>query len=868
MSQDRSAALDHLLHSKPARDDVGLPVTTRIQELPLNALSWENFERLCTRLVATDHEIVECHRYGLSGDTQLGVDIIAYRRADAVSERVCVAYQCKRWQEMSAADLGRIVQDLAYPADRYVVMISLPATTAMRDVVARRPDVDLWSSENISNRLKHHAALVEDFFGSHWREAFCGSWGQATYTPPPPPDLDADPPDRGPLPPGSPVPFAPNALFTGRTEALKTLARTLLHDQAPTTLITQAIHGMGGIGKTQLAVEFAYRYGLFFHGVHWIHAAQPEGIGVEIAACGAAMSLPRWPDEQPEQIARTLQEWSQGEPRLVVLDNLEDIPAAREWLARLSSAPVRLLLTARRSDWPADLGLSSLGLVVFTACESRAFLRGCLPEPRPSAEELDALAERLGCLPLALELAGRYLAHVPTTTIPVYLTRLETVLTDRSMQTWRVDLGNPTGHDLDLAATFRASWDQVTDETARRLFLLAGHCAANEPIPWHVLQHAVSRWPEAERELDQAVCVEALAILTGLGLLKQVPAPGKWDPADAAGGVFIIHPLLAEYAHTLEGAQSALTDLASALTALSNNAYETGLPIRFAPLGAHMRSAVLAAERDRLDTAATLWNNLGYYRRMVADYAGAHKSYKRALAIAEAAFGPDHPQVATIVGNLGNVLRALGDLPGARAAFERALTIDEAAFGCKHPGVSRDLSNLGSLLRVLGDLEAARAALERALRIDGVVYSSDHPEVARHVNNLGLVLYDLGDLEGARQGFDKALIITERFYASDHPDVAIRVNNLGLVLHALGDLTGARCAFQRALAIAEAAYGPDHASVALYVNNLGLVLKDLGDLTAARESFGRALRIWEATLPADHPSIQTVRRNLQSLTRT
>ena len=138
----------------------------------------------------------------------------------------------------------------------------------------------------------------------------------------------------------------------------------------------------------------------------------------------AAWARPNWPREQPEQVALTLREWQQSGPRLVILDNLEEPAAAREWLARLGG-PLRVLLTARRADWPPDLGLAQLPLELFTPQESRIFLqtfRGAEPP-----EALDALAERVGHLPLALALAGRYLAAHPRLSIAGYLERLEAI---------------------------------------------------------------------------------------------------------------------------------------------------------------------------------------------------------------------------------------------------------------------------------------------------------------------------------------------------------------------------------------------------------------------------------------------------------
>ncbi|MCP4655162.1 MAG: hypothetical protein GY856_07055, partial [bacterium] len=177
-------------------------------------------------------------------------------------------------------------------------------------------------------------------------------------------------------------------------------AQTLLGEGSAATLVTQAIQGLGGVGKTQLAVEFAYRYGRYFAGVHWLNAAEPGGLSAEVAACGAAMRLPGWPDELPAQVACTLEAWRRGGRRLVVLDNLEDVAAAREWLGRLGGA--RVLLTARRADWPRDIGLRALRLDVFSLDESQAFLREYLDESRATDDEVEALAERLGHLPLAL----------------------------------------------------------------------------------------------------------------------------------------------------------------------------------------------------------------------------------------------------------------------------------------------------------------------------------------------------------------------------------------------------------------------------------------------------------------------------------
>ena len=377
--------------------------------------------------------------------------------------------------------------------------------------------------------------------------------------------------DPGKLPPGSRVPFQRNGSFTGRVQPLLDLARARLDDDAPATVVSQVAGGMGGAGKTQLAVEFAYRYGRFFRGVHWIEAAQPGLIGAEISECGRAMALVRWPRKLPDQVERTLEVWRWAGRRLVIVDNLEDVDAARQWLPRLRDSGVSLVLTSRRGDWPADLGLRPLPLDLFTPAESLAFLREHLPAYRALDADLASLAEHLGRLPLALDLAGRYLAGQRRLTVQGYLDKLDGVFAGTAMAGWRAELGNPTGHDLDLTAAIYRSWQEASDEAARRLFRVCGYCAPSQPVPRYLLERAA--------DLDRDAYEAALSILTGLGLLE-IAGTGL-DP--------IIHPAVAEYARTLPGASEALSALMGALVRLTREACNIfHAPLHFGALRPHL----------------------------------------------------------------------------------------------------------------------------------------------------------------------------------------------------------------------------------------------------------------------------------------
>ncbi|MEP0803884.1 MAG: tetratricopeptide repeat protein [Chloroflexota bacterium] len=541
---------------------------------------------------------------------------------------------------------------------------------------------------------------------------------------------------------------------------MRALADSLLSHTGVGTVINQTITGMGGVGKTQLAVEFAYRYGRYFRGVHWLNLADPSQLEAEIARCGREMRPPNFPEDQPSQVTLTLHAWKSDGPRLLILDNFEEPARVNDVLRLLGHSSLRLLITSRRTDWLAASGLKPMPLEVFTPQESLDYLKKTLTKRRDTDDALNGLAERLGHLPLALELASRYLNGHPRLSLDDYLTQSREALDHPSMRGWRADLPAPTAHDLDLQRTFAVSWLQVNDETAQKIFLMAGYLAPNTPIPLEIFEKALGLSTEA--------CDEALDALYGLGLLKA----GETDlPA--------VHPLLAAYARGLAKEQPEILEkLADTLAALASEANDTGLPARFTPLRPHMPILARHAETANLQDAGTLWSNYGYHLDMIADYAGARAAYERALKIDEAALGPDHPDVARNVNNLGSVLQAQGDLAEARAAFERVLGILEKTLPPEHPYVTSTTNNLGVVLQAQGDLAGARAAFERALKIDEAALGPDHPNVAIRVNNLGSVLQDLGDLAGARAAFERALKIFKKFLPPGHPNIKIVQRNL------------------------------------------------------------------------------------------
>jgi len=420
---------------------------------------------------------------------------------------------------------------------------------------------------------------------------------------------------------------------------------------------------------------------------------------------------------------------------------------------------LRILVTSRRKDFPKSAGLQTQELDTFSEIESLDFLEKTL-ERLESEEARKKLSGKLGYLPLALELAASYI-NINGLDISEYLGELEEILTHESMQDdWfkELEITNPTEHEQSLLATFELSWQEVKSETAQMLFMLAGYCAPNTPIPRLIFEKTL--------EVKKKEFTKAIYRLNALGLLI------------ASDDLTTIHPLSAAFARIADKDNEQLSKVSDTIFSLSASANQSGLPLQMQPYQQHARACGEFAEKAALEIAGSLWNEFGYSLWQIADHAGAQAAYERAIKISEAAFGPDHPQVATFVNNLGLVLQVLGDLQGAQAAFERALKIDETAFGPDHPSVAIRVNNLGLVLQDLGDLKGAQAAYQRALKIDEAAFGPDHPQVATFVNNLGLVLGDLGDLKGAQAAYERALKIFKQFLPEGHPNIKVVEGNL------------------------------------------------------------------------------------------
>jgi tetratricopeptide (TPR) repeat protein len=634
------------------------------------------------------------------------------------------------------------------------------------------------------------------------------------------------------------------ATFTGRANELDRLDAILMRDKP--AAVTQAsvgraaVQGMGGVGKTSLAIEYAHRFRGLYAGVCWCPSETRTGLLSALAGLAVTLGSATAEEADVEKAAkaalRRLAE--QRATWLLVYDN---VPAPDAITDLLPSAGARVLITSRFSDW-SELA-DDVALDVLPLEEAVAFLQS--RTGRSDAVGAKRLAEALGNLPLALDHAAAYCKRTQAT-FAHYAEKASNLIGAAP---------RGAGYPRSVGATFDLA---ITEAVAQ--------CTAAEPLMAYIAQCAPERIPmtlvegAVEDEGDRS---NAIAALAEVSLLKH-------DPFEDGTPAVIVHRLVQAVARARSEANGSVEYAVRRLFARLVGIYPQAAhnDPRSWPLCSQLTAHLLARREAGFDPSSDwpVFDRASNYLYGRAAYSQAAPLLRDALAIREKALGPEHPDTASSLNNLASLLEAQGDLEGARPLFERALAIREKALGPEHPKTATSLNNLASLLVAKGDIAAAtRPLFERALAIREKALGREHPETASSLNNLACLLQDHGDLAVARPLFERTLAIAEKTLGPDHPNTATSLNNLASLLQAQGDVTAARPLFERALAICEKALGPEHPKSAASLNNLALLLRDQGDFAAARPLLERALAVREKALGREHQDTELVRCNLSRL---
>ncbi len=704
------------------------------------------------------------------------------------------------------------------------------------------------------------------------------------------------------------VPYPRNLFFTGREDLLATLEQAL-HAGQPTALSQpQAMSGLGGVGKTQLAIEYAYRHMQNYEAIFWVLAANHETLHSGFVALADLLQLPERNGSDQHKTVAAVKRWFQYHSLwLLILDNADDLSLLPDFLPPVR--PGHLLLTTRSQA----LGGLANRIEVNTLDQSSGMellLRraGWLAPDAPlmQAKEVDLLnAQRiwqvLGGLPLALDQAGAYIEETRCNLLD-YLHLFRTHRTALLQKRGGVLRDHPDSVHTTFTLSIRAMTqchpavmdmlrvcallhpDAIPEEVFRQGANLLGttlEATCTDLLNWNTLLATVCSYSLLKRHsaeqmltmhrLVQAVIQETMSkpeheywthcVIRALDSVFPKSEHRTWRMCER----LVPHVLRCEV--RTQSWENVPLELASLLQKTADYLYDRAQYGEAEPLyqrALHIREQALGPTHPEV---ARLLHGLAELYRKQGKYEQAEPLFHQALYIQELTPGPDHSDVATSLNNLARLFYRKGKYEQAEPLYQRVLQIREHAFGAEHSEVAHVLHGLAKLSREQGKYEQAEFLFHRALHIWEQTPGSEHPDLAHSLNGLATIYFKQGKYEQAEFLFQKALRIWEQISESEHPDLAHPLNGLATVYFKQGKYEQAEFLFQRALEIREQALDPLHPETAETLHDFATFWEAQGKRQEATSLYQRALSIREQVFGQEHPKTAATRTRYDALLR-
>ena len=670
------------------------------------------------------------------------------------------------------------------------------------------------------------------------------------------------------------VPYRRNPHFTGRDELLNRLDKQFFpeaqeHPAAPRrAALTQpkAIKGLGGIGKTQIAVEYTYRSHDRDRYTHtfWINAASEETLLTSFVAL--AELLPAFPmkvETDQRKLVEAIKRWLEQcqERWLLIFDNADEVALVRDYLPKLGNGSI--LLTTRAyavGSLATSIEVETMGFLEGT----QLLLRRAQRFGHATDEEVNQagnIVVALDHFPLALDQAGAYIEETQCSFVDyldLYQTHRQALLAQRGMLS--------TDYPHSVATTWLLSVQKVeqANPAAAELLHLCSFLAPDR-IPEELLRGGAAYWPASLQQAvaDPFIFQQLIAELLTFSLVKRL----------VEDHVLSIHRLVqAVQIDMMEPEvqrQWAERVIRAVNEVFPDNPQEVGtwpLCLRYLDQ-AQVCNMLIEQYTLPLIEAADLLSRTSLYLDEHALYTPAELLSQHALAICEQVLGPDHPDVATNLNNLASLYRGQGKYAEAESLIGRALAINEQALGPNHPEIAANLNNLASLYQSRGKYAEAEPLYQRALAIYEQQLGVEHLNTATILNNLASFYESRGKYAEAEPLYQRALAIYEQQLGVEHPDTARSLHNLAGLYNIQGKYEQAEPLMQQALAIRRHHLEPDHPDIAQSLNNLAGLYVFQGKYEQAEPLFQEVLAIRKKMLGLNHPDTAQTLNNLAEVYR-
>jgi tetratricopeptide (TPR) repeat protein len=637
-----------------------------------------------------------------------------------------------------------------------------------------------------------------------------------------------------------------NASFTGRAALLETLRDNLSIGSAVVKPL--ALHGMGGIGKTQVALEYAHRFMADYDLVWWISAQQEELIDGALADVAAELGIQHGDniEDSADAVREALRRGRPFARWLLIFDNADDPDTL---IPHLPQGDGHILITSRNPLW-SHVAVP-VEVAAFSREESVEHLTRRVPALAPtSAAEV---AQLLGDLPLAIELAGAWL-EATGMPVPQYLELLSSQLAE-----WLAS-SQPSHYPMTAAATWRVSIERLRRErpAAVRLLELCS-CFGPEPISVSLLysDEALSHLLPYDSALQEKMV---------LGRIIREIARYALARVDQSRSSIQVHRLVqAVVRDSLTPEQSQETRHVVHRILVSGrprqgDVYNPSNWPRYNEIWPHVGPSK-AWECVEEPVRALLVERVRYmYRR--GEYEEGLAYAHQLESLWQEVRGPDDRQLLYLRFNVANIVRAQGDYRAALEIDRDVHARQTAAFGADYVHTLMTAGSLVADLCALGQvteaLRLARATHESLVE----QFGEDHPLALLAANNLALSLRVAGDFAEARQIDGRTHALLRQVSGEDHPQTLLSALNLGRDLREVGDFAESTILLRSTLERFHRSLGPDFPDALRAASSLSISLRRSGEHEEARRISTGLLERYQALYPPDHPDRLAGRLNL------
>ncbi len=706
-----------------------------------------------------------------------------------------------------------------------------------------------------------------------------------------------------------------NPIFAGRDTELASV--TLGFQRSPLLLL----HGPGGWGKTQIALEYCYRWSASYTTILWLSASSRALLGRDVSALADRLSLPNDTRENELHLFASLKQWLQDRSGwLLVLDHLDDlslidliIPPELEGhllvtttldpIGSSPSSPVPpnlseqtllllqqagFIVVQETSEPPLSQTIQTLTVKTIGSSLTDALSRFQQQQAafsKENAREYAAFQQEevrqlflafSHSLPAPLLDVLRLLTFFQPEAVPQEL--LQAVDSEELPEPLSSLIAHPQAlEDLESEELLSLGEERMLHLHPGLKTVLVESLTNDEQRAWaslavQIVNHAFpvvrfDTWDDCQRSLPLAqqcaslITNYQLALKEGALLLERLGTYCSRRASYSEAETYLTQALEL-YEHHLH------TDTLDAAQTMNSLGLLYSEQARYKEAEALHRRALEVRERvlgsDSPKTAVSLHNLAVVYGDM-GQYQRAEEIYLRILPLEEQSKGPDHPDLADTLNNLGLTYYYQGRHGEAETTYHRVLTIYKHSLPADHPDWAYPLDGLGTLAERRGDYHRAEEFYQQAFDICRLAFGVGHPETAHSINRLADIALSQGNDQQAKERYEQALAILEQVRGPEHPEVALVLNNLAFLATKQGHYAQAEPLYQRALSIYEQAPGTEHPDVASVLNNLGQLSRKTGNVERAEKLLRRALAICEQALGKTHPDTAQSLMNLANL---